>query len=35
MPNTTDLIGQWLDWVPDEAVRTRNLVGNPARLHGF
>jgi len=35
MPNTTDLLDQMLTWVPDEAVRNRILVDNPARLYGF
>jgi len=35
MPNTTDLFDLLLDWVPDEATRTRILVDNPARLFGF
>ena len=35
MPNSTDLFDQLLDWVPDEAVRTRILVDNPAGLYGF
>jgi predicted TIM-barrel fold metal-dependent hydrolase len=35
MPNSTDLFDLLLDWVPDEAVRTRILVDNPARLYGF
>ncbi len=35
MPNTTELFDQLLEWVPDEAVRTRILVDNPARLYGF
>lgn len=35
MPNSTDLFDQLLDWVPDEAVRTRILVDNPSRLYGF
>ena len=35
MPNSTDLFDLLLEWVPDEAVRTRILVDNPARLYGF
>lgn len=35
MPNSTDLFDQLLEWVPDEATRTRILVDNPARLYGF
>ncbi len=35
MPNTTDLLDLLLDWVPDQAMRTRILVDNPATLYGF
>jgi predicted TIM-barrel fold metal-dependent hydrolase len=35
MPNTADLLDQMLTWVPDELMRTRILVENPARLYGF
>ncbi|HEX5078170.1 MAG TPA: amidohydrolase family protein [Geminicoccaceae bacterium] len=35
MPNSTDLFDLLLDWVPDDDVRTRILVDNPARLYGF
>lgn len=35
MPNTTDLLDLLLDWVPDQAARTRILVDNPAMLYGF
>ena len=35
MPNDGDLLDLLLDWVPDEAVRNRILVNNPARLYGF
>lgn len=35
MPNTTDLLDLLADWVPDEEVRRRILVDNPARLYGF
>lgn len=35
MPNTTDLLDQLLDWLPDEALRNRVLVDNPAELYGF
>jgi predicted TIM-barrel fold metal-dependent hydrolase len=35
MPNTTDLLDVLGDWVPDEAVRRRILVDNPAALYGF
>jgi len=34
-PNDGDLVDQFCDWVPDEAVRRRILVDNPARLYGF
>jgi 2-pyrone-4,6-dicarboxylate lactonase len=35
MPNTGDLLDLLATWVPDEAVRRRILVDNPARLYGF
>jgi len=35
MPNTTDLLDQMLQWVPDEVARNRILVNNPAVLYGF
>lgn len=35
MPNDVDLLDQMLDWVPDEAVRNRIFVDNPAELFGF
>ena len=35
MPNTTDLMDLLADWVPDEAIRRRVLVDNPAELYGF
>ena len=35
MPNSTDLFDLLLDWVPDDNVRTRILVDNPARLYSF
>lgn len=35
MPNDGDLCDLLLDWVPDEAVRRRVLVDNPAQLYGF
>jgi predicted TIM-barrel fold metal-dependent hydrolase len=35
LPNDGDLADMLLDWIPDEAVRTRILVANPARLYGF
>ena len=35
MPNDGDLADLLLDWVPDEALRRKVLVENPARLYGF
>jgi predicted TIM-barrel fold metal-dependent hydrolase len=35
MPNSTDLFDLLLDWVPDERVRARILVDNPAQFYGF
>ena len=35
MPNSTDFLDLLLEWVPDEDVRNRILVDNPARLYGF
>jgi predicted TIM-barrel fold metal-dependent hydrolase len=35
MPNDGDLLGLLAAWAPDEAVRRRILVDNPARLYGF
>ena len=35
MPNDGDLADLVTDWLPDEAVRTRVLRDNPARLYGF
>jgi predicted TIM-barrel fold metal-dependent hydrolase len=35
MPNDGDLADLLADWVPDEALRRRVLVENPARLYGF
>lgn len=35
MPNDADLLDMMLDWVPDEAVRKRILVDNPAKLCDF
>lgn len=34
-PNEADLMDLLLDWVDDEATRTRILVDNPAELYGF
>ena len=35
MPNDGDLIDLLLDWGPDEALRQKILVDNPAELFGF
>lgn len=35
MPNDGTMADMLLDWVPDEAVRRRILVDNPATLYGF
>jgi 2-pyrone-4,6-dicarboxylate lactonase len=35
MPNDADLVDMLIDWAPDEAVRNRILVDNPAKLFGF
>ena len=35
MPNDGDLLDQLADWVPDDTIRRRILVDNPARLFGF
>lgn len=35
MPNDGDICDLLLDWVPDEAVRRKVLVDNPAALYGF
>jgi predicted TIM-barrel fold metal-dependent hydrolase len=35
MPKTGDLLDLLATWVPDEALRRRILVDNPARLYGF
>lgn len=35
MPNDGDLIDHLVTWVPDEAMRKRVLVDNPAKLYGF
>ncbi|WP_268843601.1 amidohydrolase family protein [Acidocella facilis] len=35
MPNTTDLLDQMLTWVPDEEVRRKIFVDNPAILYDF
>jgi D-galactarolactone isomerase len=35
VPDDADLFDLLLDWAPDEAVRRRILVDNPAALYGF
>jgi len=35
MPNDADICDLLADWVPDEAIRHRILVDNPASLYGF
>jgi predicted TIM-barrel fold metal-dependent hydrolase len=35
MPNDGDLADMFCEWVPDQAVRHRIFVANPARLYGF
>lgn len=35
MPNDGDLLDLLLDWAPDEALRQKILVDNPAELFGF
>ncbi|MDX3895566.1 amidohydrolase family protein [Pusillimonas sp.] len=35
MPNTTDLLDLMTYWVPDESVRNRIFVDNPAKLYQF
>jgi 2-pyrone-4,6-dicarboxylate lactonase len=35
MPNDGDLLDLLSEWAPDEAVRNRILVDNPAKLYGF
>ena len=35
MPNDGDLCDLLADWIPDEGIRARILVDNPARLYGF
>ena len=34
-PNDGDILDQLADWAPDEAVRRKILVDNPAALYGF
>ena len=35
IPNDGDLVDLLADWIPDEALRNRVLVDNPAQLYGF
>ena len=35
MPDDGDLANMFGEWVPDEALRKKILVDNPARLYGF
>jgi len=35
VPSNANMLDLLLDWAPDEAVRRRILVDNPARLYGF
>jgi len=35
MPDDADLVDMLADWIPDEALRKRILVDNPARLYQF
>jgi predicted TIM-barrel fold metal-dependent hydrolase len=35
MPNDGDLADMLLEWIPDDAQRSKVLVENPARLYGF
>lgn len=35
MPNDADLVDLLVEWLPDEALRRRVLVDNPAALYGF
>ena len=35
MPDDGDLVNQFGEWIADEALRTKILVTNPARLYGF
>ena len=34
-PDDANLLDLLLDWAPDESVRRRILVDNPAELYGF
>jgi len=35
MPNAGRLLDLFNEWTPDESVRRKILVTNPARLYGF
>lgn len=35
MPDDGDLVDDFANWIPDEAIRKRILVDNPARLYGL
>jgi predicted TIM-barrel fold metal-dependent hydrolase len=35
MPNDGGLVDLLADWIPDEALRHRVLVENPAQLYSF
>ena len=35
MPDAGHLLDLFQEWTPDEAIRRRILVDNPARLYGF
>ena len=35
MPNDADIADLVTNWLPDDAIRHRVLVENPARLYGF
>jgi D-galactarolactone isomerase len=35
MPDDANLLDLLLEWAPDENVRRRILVDNPAELYGF
>jgi hypothetical protein len=35
VPDVKRLLGVFLDWTPDPAIRQTILADNPARLYGF
>lgn len=35
MPNDGDLLDMFMSWVPDESIRHKIFVDNPAKLYGF